>query len=495
MRRLVWTALAVAALAVPLGCARGPDETALRKEVEEKLTKQVRAGLFDVASFRRKGSAPLPAGETGASRLVVYYSAGLRFKQDVDFAGWDKMSPKSLAFALGATEKGLFGVKQQNKSGDPLHVYGTSTYEWTNGAWKSAASATSGVSAAPDPNNTAPPSRSKQLIDRLAAMVNVGPVGLDPQRDAIISDELDRATGNITRRLGRRQQVYTVASGPAGGEYAHFGNALVEAVRKQRPELGIRHLQTQGSVENARLLAGGDADYAIVQADIAAQALAGQGPFAQGGPITTLRALGSLFPEAVHLVVPPDSPIKAVEDLRGKRVDIGGPQSGTRVSALMVLAVHGIAPADLREAGQGPPERAVRRLAAGQLDALFLTISPPARPLQELAARRGLRLLALRPEAVTRLVGERTGLVAMTIPSNTYPGQSEPTATVATAALLVTTAEAPDGEVEKLADAIYGGALLATAGSAEAVKVSKDSALRGITIPVHPGATRVLTKR
>ena len=283
LRRIWWTVLLTAALALPLGCARGPDEAALRKEVEEKLTKQVRAGLFEVDSFRRKGSAPLPASEAGASRLVVYYSAGLRFKEDVDFAGWDKMSPKSLAFALGATEKGLFGVKQQNKSGDPLHVFGTSTYEWTNGAWKSAAPATTGVSPAPDTDNTAPPSRSKQLIDKLAAMVNVGPVGLDPQQDAIISDELDRATGNITRRLERRKQVYTVASGPGGGEYAHFGNAFVETVRKARPELGIRHLQTQGSVENARLLARGGADYAIVQGDVAAQALAGQGPFAQGG--------------------------------------------------------------------------------------------------------------------------------------------------------------------------------------------------------------------
>ena len=310
--------------------------------MEEKLTKQVSPGLFELTAFNRKGSAPLPAGESGASRLVVYYSADLRFKQDMDFAGWDKMSPKSLAFALGATEKGLFGVKQQNKSGDPLHVYGTSTYEWTNDAWKSTAPATTGVSPAPDIDNTAPPSRSKQLIDKLAAMVNVGPAGLDPQQDAIISDELDRATGAISRRLERRKQVYTVASGPGGGEYARFGSAFVETVKKARPELGVRHAQTQGSVENARLLARGGADYAIVQGDVAAQALAGQGPFAQGGPLTSLRALGSLFPEAVHLVVLPDSPIKAVDDLRGKRVDIGAPQSGTRGSALAVLAAHGV---------------------------------------------------------------------------------------------------------------------------------------------------------
>ena len=149
--------------------------------------------------------------------------------------------------------------------------------------------------------------------------------------------------------------------------------------------------------------------------------------------------------------------------------------------------------ADLREASEGPPERAVRRLIAGQLDALFLTIAPPAHSLQELAAKWGLRLVALHPDAVTRLVGERAGLVAMTIPANTYPGQGEPVATVATAALFVTTAESPDGEVEKIVEAVYGG--LDPGSSAEAVKVSKATALQGITIPVHPGASRVLTKK
>jgi TRAP transporter TAXI family solute receptor len=493
--RIVWAALVVAAVGLQIGCARGPNEPALRKEVEEKLTKQVPAGLFDLTAFRRKGSSPMPAGETGASRLVVYYSADLRFKQDVDFAGWDKMSPKSLAFALGATEKGLFGVKPQNKSGDPLHVYGTSTYEWTNGAWKSVASATTGVSPAPEADNTAPPSRSKLLIDKLAAMVNVGPVGLDPQQDAIISDELDRATGNITRRLLRRQQVFTFASGPGGGEYARFGNAFVETVRKVRPEVSIRHVQTQGSVENARLLARGEADYAMIQADVAAQALAGKGPFAQGGPLTTLRALGSLFPEAVHIVTAASSPIGAVEDLKGKRVDIGPPQSGTRFTALAVLGAHGMAPADLREAAEGGHERAIRRLLAGQLDAFFVTIAAPAHALQEMAARWGLRLVALRPDTVARLVGENIGLVAMTLPALTYPGQSEPVPTVATAALLAAAADTPDGEVERVAEVLFGGAQLAAGGSAEAVKVAKDSALRGITIPVHPGASRVLTKR
>ncbi len=140
-RAWVWAGLAVLTATMLVGCARGPDEATLRREVQEKLTKQVKDGLLEVASLGRKGSAPLPSGEQGTKRLVVYYNAALRFRQDYDFGGWEKLSPASLGYALGATEKGLFGIKPQNRAGDVLYVYGTSTYEWSGGAWKSVATA------------------------------------------------------------------------------------------------------------------------------------------------------------------------------------------------------------------------------------------------------------------------------------------------------------------------------------------------------------------
>jgi TRAP transporter TAXI family solute receptor len=487
----MWLGFLVVALVSLLGCARGPDEATVRKELQEKLTTQVKENLFEVASLGRKGSAPLPSGEQGTKRLVVYYNAVLRFRQDYDFGGWEKLSPASLGYVLGATEKGLIGIKPQNRAGDALYVYGTSTYAWTDGAWRSVAAAPDGaVTPAPDPENIAPPSRSKQLIDKLAAMVNLPPPGIDPRQDEVISDELDRATENIERRLARRRHVYTFASGPRGGEYARFGAALVASMKRTQPEVAVRNVETEGSVQNARLLARGEADYAIVQGDVAAQAVGGRGPFAEGGPLPTLRALGSLFPEAVHLVVPAASPIRAIDDLRGKRVDIGAPGSGTRHSALAVLAAHGLRVSDLGEAGERGREEAVRRLGAGQLDAFFVTIAPPARDLQRLATGAGIRLLALPSRDINRLVADNPGLVALTLPANTYPGQGEPVTTVATTALLVTTSDAPDGEVEKLVGFVFAGADLAAGGSAEGVKVSRGSGLQGVTIPVHPGARR-----
>jgi TRAP transporter TAXI family solute receptor len=472
------------------GCARGPEAQALRVEVQEKLTRQLKPGLLEVVAFERRGSAPLPAAANGAARIIVYYNTTLRFAQDYAFGSWENLSPASLAYLLGAQEKGLIGIKPQNRAGDLLYVYGTTTLEASGTGWKSVALVGDGVKPAPDVENTAPPLRSKQLIDKLAAMLDIPPPGVGPEEDQVISEELVRAAENISRRLERNQRVFTFASGPSGGQYTRFGVALIEGIAKAGGKAVVRNRETDGSVQNARLLARGEADYALIQSDVAARAVAGEAPFAREGPFNTLRALGSLFPEPIHIVVPADSPIRKVSDLRGKRVDIGLPHSGTQYDAGLIQEAHGLQTRDLAKALQGGAEAAMRQLQAGELDAFFVTTAAPARNLQDLAARHAIRLLSLQEQGIARLVASSPGLVPITLPAHTYPAQAEPITTIATVALLVTTSEVPEAEVERLAKLVFSGVNFAPLASAEGAKVSQQTALRGITIPMHPGASR-----
>jgi TRAP transporter TAXI family solute receptor len=479
-----------AALLLLGGCARGPDEQALRAEVQEKLARQLAPGLIEVSALQRMGSAPLPKAESGSERLIVYFNATLKFAKDYEFGNWEKLGPASLAYILGAKEKGLLGIKPQQRAGDLVHAYGSATYEWSGDGWKAIAAVGDGVTPAPDFDNTAPPSRSKRLIDKLAAMVDLPPPGVGPQEEEVIAEELDRAAENISRRLERRQHTYTFASGPRGGQYSRFGAVLVEGASKESGKSKVRNRETEGSVQNALLLARGEADYAVIQSDVAARAFAGEEPFTRGGPVKTLRALGSLFPEPIHLVAAAGSPIREVSELRGKRVDIGLPSSGTRYDALMVLEAYGLRTSDLAEARQGGLEEAMRRLQDGKLDAFFTTIAAPARNLQEYAARHGFRLLALQGRGIERIVQQGPGLIAITIPANTYPAQTQDVHTLAVVALLVTTSEAPDAEVQRVTELVFDKLNFAASGSAEGAKVSKRTALRGVTVPMHPGASR-----
>jgi len=471
------------------GCARGADETTLRTHLKARLDRDVKPGLFEVVALRREGSAPLPARESGAPRVIVYFNATLQLAQEYNFGGWDQLGPASIAYALGAGEKGVFGLQPHNRPGDLVRAYGTATYERRGDEWVPVAADAPRTAAAPNIEGTAPPSRSKQLIDRLATLVELPPPGVPPQQDEIIAEELSRASENIERRVQRRAHTFTIATGPENSDYARFGDALIAAVHEIAPGVKLRQRHSDGGVDNAQLLSRGEADYAFVQSDVAAAALAGDDVFAGGAPLTNLRAVGGLFPEAVHVAVLPDSPIHSIAELRGRRVEIGAPASGTRFNAVAVLGAYGLRPADLAEAREDGAAAAVGRLRRKQLDALFVTAAAPTRVLQQLAAEGGMRLLPIDGAARERLLREHPALTPLSLPINTYPRHTEATATVASAALLLTTDDAPPVEVERVADLVFGR-MQERAGSVDVVKVSAKNELRGVTIPLHPGAAR-----
>jgi TRAP transporter TAXI family solute receptor len=461
----------------------------LHADVQARLDQGVKPGLFKVVGLRREGSAPLPAGESGASRVVVYFNTTLQLAEDYAFGGWDNLGASTIAFALGATEKGVFGLQPENKVGDLIRAYGSAIYERDGDGWMpTAPAAPVATAAAPDYEGTAPPPRSKQLIDRLAAMVELPPPGVPPQQDAIIAEELARASENIERRVRRREHTFTIASGPEDGEYARFTSALIDAVHRRAPDVKLRERPTEGSVENAWLLARGEADYAVIQGDVAAAAVAGSDVFSRGGPLATLRAVGGLFPESIHVVVLARSPIRHVAELRGRRVNLGTPSSGTHYDAVAVLEAHGLKPQDLAEARTDTLPDAIDRLRRGRNDALFVTAAAPTRPLQQLAVATELRLLPIRGIALEKLAAARPGLTPIVLPANTYPGQEHDTATVASAALLVTTTDAPQAEVERVAELVFARKPRQSGGSADLLKVSPANELRGVTIPLHPGA-------
>jgi len=493
MRALIYRTrgLTLLALLLAAGCARGADEARLREDVQARLDQGVKPDLLRVVALRREGSSPLPAAGSGAPRVVVYYNATLELAQDYSFGAWDQLGPSSVAFALGATEKGVFGLSKDNKPGDRVRAYGRVIYEQSADGWVPVAAAPEQAAAQPAFEGTAPPSRSKQLIDRLAAMVELPPPGVSPLQDEIIADELARASENIERRVQRREHTFTIASGPENGEYARLAAGIIAAINQARPDVKLRQRVTDGSIENLRLLSGGEADYAIVQGNVAAAAVAGEDGFAPAGPMMRLRAVGGLFPEAVHVVVLPESPIREIAQLRGRRVDIGAPSSGTRFDALAVLSAYGLETSDLAEAREKGLADAIARLRRKQLDALFVTISAPTRALQQLAVEGGIRLLPIAGDAAQRLLQQRPGLTPLVLPSNTYPGQKHAVETVASTALLVTTLDAPEAEVERVADLIFRQMPQQRAGSAAVIKVSADTDLRGVTIPLHPGAARL----
>ena len=301
----------------------------------------------------------------------------------------------------------------------------------------------------------------------------------------IITEEIDRALRNITLRLQREHEGVAVAAGPAGGEYWRF---LTSLTRGLPASAGVQVVATEGSVANAFLIESQQARVGVMQSDVAAAAVTGQGVFAETGPMSHLRAAASLFPEPVHVVVRADSDIQRVADLAGRRVALGSPQSGSRHTTLRLLAHAGIDSAGLVPIEYGGPADALARLAAGELDAVIEVTSAPWQQLQEALRTTPLRLVALDAGQAARIGADLPGLVPLAIPARTYAGQLAAVQTVAATALLVAHSDVAEVTVEAVLEYLYATA--ADRGGVLAARLSKERARTGITIPMHAGAQR-----
>jgi TRAP transporter TAXI family solute receptor len=475
-------------LALLGGCTRGPQESALAADVQARLDAVFGGPLVEVATLRRQGSAPYRAAPDGSRQIIVYYNASLRFVSEYDPSDWESLSPALVADALGATDQGLFGLGPgRHEPGAGFRSHGSLVYRQTGEGWVPSDDrlpvAEAGAVAAPGAARGA-----DELVQRLSQLVMQSSASRGADRE-IITEEMDRALRNITLRLQREHEGVALASGPEGGEYWRF---LTSVTRRLPESAGVQVVATEGSVENAFLIESQRARIGVIQSDVAAAAVTGQGVFAVSGPMSHLRAVASLFPEPVHIVVRTDSDIQRVTDLAGRRVALGSPRSGSRHTALRLLAHAGIDPAGLERVDYGSPADALARLAAGEIDAVIEVASAPWAQLQAAQRTAPLRLLALEAGEAVQIGTDLHGMLSLAIPARTYAGQPAAVQTVAVTALLVAHSDVADATVEAVLEYFY--AAVADRGGVLAARLSKERALTGITIPMHDGARRWLER-
>ena len=403
------------------GCGGGPEVDALKSGVTERLANALPAGTVTLVGLERRGSqsdTKAPAGET---RRMVYFDADLKLERDFDFGAWDSPGVAGLISALGAGPKGIVGIKTGgNKSGDVIRAYGTALYKREGDSWVGVVPGAYRAAAAPAYATNTAPQGPAAILEAIRKVVDAAPRGASQTDRAIIEEELAAAHATIRARLARNADGYAIAAGPEHGQYLRFANALSDGK-------GARtiSLVTRGGEENLRLLRDGKVPLALAQGDSALDAYEGKGNFAPDGPHTALRAIGSLYPEPVHVLVRADSSINAASQLKGLRVAIGQPGSASRTTAVRVLDAHGIG---LR--GVKPVELALNdalvALRQKEVDAVIQVIGVPADSVRDALAQVPLRLVPLSERAVGAMAAAKAGYFAYTIPAGTYATQKQP---------------------------------------------------------------------
>lgn len=475
-------------------CGRQPDEALLRGDVERVLEQSFGAATFNVVDFARRGTAIDSTAAEGERRRVAYYDIELELQRDLALGDWDDPGAASLVTLLGAGPRSIRGVKTGgNVAGDRIVAHASAIYRDDGEGWTFVMPAGFHESGRPRAESGVLRRPGQAALDKLAEITRSVEAGGSPAAQSVVDRELQRSLARISGRLSRIEEGYPLAAGLERGEYAAFASALTVLARDR--QLRIAPLATSGSEENLELLRNGSVVLALTQADSAHAAYAGTGPFAGRGSFTALKAVGSLYPEYVHIVVRRSAGLRTAADLKGARVALGPEGSAVRATLTRVLAAHGLQAGRDYEPVAERLSEALPALRRGELDAAAHVIGLPASPLRDAltGGEEGLSLLPLEPDAVRQLAGAGDGTIAATIAAMVYPEQREAVATVAVPALLVTTDELSQDEVARLVHSVYESSndLLAH-GSAQGSQVSARTARRGLTIPLHPGAEKAL---
>jgi hypothetical protein len=300
-------------------------------------------------------------------------------------------------------------------------------------------------------------------------------------------------------RAGER--FVTIGSGDITGVYYPAGSVIAEMVNAKRAEHGVRATveSTRGSVFNLNAIAAGYLEFGLAQSDKQYQAVKGLNEWAQKGPQQELRSVFSLHHESVNLVAAVDSGIRALADLKGKRVNLGSPGSGQYQNALDALKAEGLNPNTDLTVEQFRIADAPRLLQDNRIDAFFCTLGHPNDTLTEaVSGPRKVRFIPITGLGIDSLISDRAYYIKTTIPVEKFYRGAEGSDRVDTFGVIATmnaSSRVPDAVVYVIAKELFDNLDRFKTRHPAFAELSKQDMVRGLSAPIHPGAVKYFREK
>jgi TRAP transporter TAXI family solute receptor len=290
----------------------------------------------------------------------------------------------------------------------------------------------------------------------------------------------------------KAQDFINVLTGGTSGVYYPLGVALSkiygEKIANTRPSVQA----TKASVENLVLLQQGRGEIAFTLGDSLDAAWKGDEEAGFKSPLKKLRGITAIYPNYVQIVASKESGIKTLADLKGKRLSVGAPKSGTELNARAILAAAGLSYKDLGKIEYLPFAESVELMKNRQLDATLQSAGLGVASLRDLATSVEITVVEV-PAAVVDKAGPP--FVKVSIPANTYTGQTAAVPAAAVVNYLVTHEGVKEEMVYQMTKAVFDSLPDLAAAHAAARSIKLESALEGMPLPLHPGAARYFKEK
>lgn len=286
----------------------------------------------------------------------------------------------------------------------------------------------------------------------------------------------------------QRRQRIVVATGGTGGVYYPYGGTLAEIINQHVPNVSCTAEVTGASVENVRLVARKEVTFALSMNDTVYQAYTGEGKF-EGSQIEDLRTVFQMYPHVYHIVTLEKYPVRSLADLKGKKVSVGAPGSGTEYKTNLILPLLGVSYDDFRTYRLSFAENATQ-LKDGIIDVGIWDVAPPTSSIIDLSTTHDIRFIPFTEEEVAKVVAAYPFYGRITLKGNTYRNQADEILSVSVWNSVVCHKDAAEELVYQVTKAVFENrnVLINTHRIAEYTTV-EDSA-NNSPIPIHPGALR-----
>lgn len=282
-------------------------------------------------------------------------------------------------------------------------------------------------------------------------------------------------------------EFINVLTGGTSGVYYPLGVALSKIYGDKIEGVRTQVQATKASVENLNLLQQGRGEIAFSLGDSVKLAWEGNTDAGFKVPLDKLRGIAAIYPNYIQIMASKESGIKTVADLKGKSLSVGAPKSGTELNARAILGAAGMSYDDLGKTEYLPFAESVELMKNRQLDATLQSAGLGVSSFKDLATSLDVQMVAVPEEIATKLGAP---YIAATVPAGTYQGQDSDVQTVAVVNFLVTHSEVSDETAYQMTKQLFENIPALTAAHKAAENIRIEDALKGMPIPLHPGAER-----
>ena len=288
-----------------------------------------------------------------------------------------------------------------------------------------------------------------------------------------------------------QQKYMTIGTGGVTGVYYPAGGAVCRLVNKDRAKHGIRCSveSTGGSVFNVNTIKAGELDMGVAQSDVQFNAVNGKQQFKES--FGELRAVFSLHPEPVTVVVRKESGINSFADLKGRKFNVGNPGSGTRATLDELIGALGWNLSAFALASELKADEHGPALCDGKIDGFFYLVGHPSANIQDPTTVCGAKLVSVTGSAVDKLVSANPYYAHAVIPGGLYPGNPQDTKTYGVLATVVSSSKVPADTVYQVVKAVFDNFdEFKKLHPAFQVLKPENMVKDGLTAPLHAGAVR-----